>query len=813
MVHVSAEELSALLDEELSPQAELRARQHLAECVSCSAEYALSVRLDEGLRQPPVLGCDEVLEALSAGLDRETSEGEQAAAQRHLADCEDCRAGVQTWSALSSAIKALPVIPPSARIDDAIYAMARSRRTYRAAPVRGIAARALIAVTAVFAIIVASLGTGGGPQSGILQSPTGDHAIVASIQQIVFNSRNNTLYVLDVAGAAVDARDPGTNYLKTRIEVGGEPTALALNEIANRVLVLDASQKRVTEIDAASNTVIGATTVAVSGTPTSISVDPATNNIVVSSTSKSPAPGAAAGSVAVINSTTKQLETVREVSVAARLVVPDPQRGRSALVSADATQLVDSSYKVIATLPGGVSAAFSTRSETVAVLSASGSDSVLTFAGFGVPDALKLTGSPRALTALPDGGYLVLVDLGGRGRVSRITRDGALFASTEVAVTGGDLIYDEATNRFTVANNGRLDTAQMPGQVATSQTAPPTQTANATASATASASGSPSLPPSAAPEASVPPVAAAPTIGPNILAQARVLTAGAYYNLPLPNGIQPQFVAANGSRLWVLDQSNNVSSFDMNTGDLFNIGPLRKGASISNWVAGGSYVYGVDATTGEINVVNAAKDRFEGGFATNVLSPVSAVAVGIDGRLWIGLREASYLLAWDPRTHVMSGLDLKGARVNALTIDGRGRIFFADDVRGTVGTIDPRTSLLNEVSFARPGATTALLVDSTSTLWVGTSTGQIYSVRGGTATLTIGLQRPVSAFAPDQNGRAWYLAQLPSGLAGYAYGRADNSEEPRSVTGPAQSLNFSAIGRAFLADPRGGFYMSVEGGR
>src|SRR5439155_1802202 len=105
MVHVSAEELSALLDGELSPQAELRAREHLAECGSCSADYATSVRLDDELRQPPVLACDEVLEVLSAGLDRETSEGEQAAAQRHLAGCHNCRASVQTWSGLASAIK------------------------------------------------------------------------------------------------------------------------------------------------------------------------------------------------------------------------------------------------------------------------------------------------------------------------------------------------------------------------------------------------------------------------------------------------------------------------------------------------------------------------------------------------------------------------------------------------------------------------------------------------------------------------------------------------------------------------------------
>src|SRR5207244_3826600 len=147
-----------------------------------------------------------VLEVLSAGLDRETGEGEQAAAQRHLADCQDCRASLQTWSGLASAIKALPVIAPSARIDDAIYAIARSRRTYRPSPVRGVAARALIAVTAVLAIIVASLGSGASPQTAVVQSPTGERAIVASIQQVVFNSRNNTLYVLDVSGAAVDAR-------------------------------------------------------------------------------------------------------------------------------------------------------------------------------------------------------------------------------------------------------------------------------------------------------------------------------------------------------------------------------------------------------------------------------------------------------------------------------------------------------------------------------------------------------------------------------------------------------------------------------
>ena len=104
MVHIPADELSALLDGELSAQSELRARQHLAICPSCSAEYALSVRLDVELRQPPVLACTEVLEVLSAGLDRESVEGEQAAAQRHLAGCQDCRASLETWSRLTSCL-------------------------------------------------------------------------------------------------------------------------------------------------------------------------------------------------------------------------------------------------------------------------------------------------------------------------------------------------------------------------------------------------------------------------------------------------------------------------------------------------------------------------------------------------------------------------------------------------------------------------------------------------------------------------------------------------------------------------------------
>src|SRR5438477_151017 len=85
-----------------------------------TGEYALSVRLDDELRQPPVLACDEILPVLSAWQDGEANDDQQAAAQRHLADCQECRASMDTWSAFAAAIKALPIIAPSARIDDAI---------------------------------------------------------------------------------------------------------------------------------------------------------------------------------------------------------------------------------------------------------------------------------------------------------------------------------------------------------------------------------------------------------------------------------------------------------------------------------------------------------------------------------------------------------------------------------------------------------------------------------------------------------------------------------------------------------------------
>ena len=139
----------------------------------------------------------------------------------------------------------------------------------------------------------------------------------------------------------------------------------------------------------------------------------------------------------------------------------------------------------------------------------------------------------------------------------------------------------------------------------------------------------------------------------------------------------------------------------------------------------------------------------------------------------------------------MNSVDLAGARISALTIDGQGRIYYADDARGTVGTFDPKTSKVNEVPFARRGATTALLVDSTSTLWVGTSTGEIYSVRGskgrwyrdlatgGFATLEFAGRRlevradPASDAAPIERASREYLRKYQPSPYAQAMVRAE----------------------------------------
>lgn len=805
--HLSPEEISALLDGELSAQAELRARFHVGDCTSCSASYADAVRLDEALRQAPGLTCGEVLEFLSATLDGEANQADQAMVQRHLAGCEACSLQSRMWAPLESQIRSLPKLAPSARIDQAIRELVDRPAARRGAGIpAGLRMSIAGLATVLVAVAVALLPGRGTPITS--QAPTAnERGVVAGVQQIVLNPRNNTLYVLDSDGAAVDAREPGSNHVKTRIPVGGRPTALALNESANTILVLDAGQKRVTEIDAVTNTVISATTVAFTGTPTSISVGASSTQILVGTTSSTQSNSTAGGALAVLDSSTKHLDAVRETNVAPALVVPDQQSGRTALVSKEATTLVDSSYNVVARSVGGVSATFSRQGDNLAVLSEVGADSIVTFAGTNAPSALSLRGAPRAIASLPDGGFLVLVATDTGSRVSKITRQGTLAGSVDLSVPGGDLVYDGTTNLFAVANAGRVDMAQIPSDVSSVGTPRPSSSNPPVAAASPTPEASPSASPSVEPRASTPPSSVAPAA--SAIAKAEQVSAG-LYRYPLPVGVEPQIVAARGSRLWFVDNVNGIDVFDMNSRDYFRIAKLDVGARISYLVAGSQYLYAIDTSSGQIDVLSTTQERLVQTYPMSALSAVVSAAVAPDDRLWLGLRNAPYLLVFDPKTQRVDSIYLSGARVAAVTVDRSGGVWYSDDIRGAVGKWDPATSHLYEVSFRKRGTTTALVSDRNGTVWLGTTTGDIYAVNGSTPSLMLSLERPVTTLVTDQTGRAWYLAPLPAGVGGYAFAPVDGTRAARRVPGPAVGLGFGSLGGAFLGDPRGAIYGAIE---
>src|SRR5437773_1889326 len=217
--HPSVEQLSQLADGEISAADAHSLNEHLFACADCKATFESFRALDLELRRAPLVGCEAALALISAQLDDEADEAEAAVAERHLETCATCRADERTWSTLSAALAALPAGFPSARVDEAIAAIARRERRPVARPVPAIAARALVTITAAIAVVAVALSpvapTGAPVATQIGTQP--DQVIVAAAQSVVLNERTNTLYVLDAANAAVEARDATTSELKAKI--------------------------------------------------------------------------------------------------------------------------------------------------------------------------------------------------------------------------------------------------------------------------------------------------------------------------------------------------------------------------------------------------------------------------------------------------------------------------------------------------------------------------------------------------------------------------------------------------------------------
>ncbi|MDP9266002.1 MAG: zf-HC2 domain-containing protein, partial [Chloroflexota bacterium] len=360
--HLSFERLSAFVDREVEPAEQRGVRAHLDACAACSAEVARLESVARILEALPAADCAAALELISAHADRETAPPSAALTERHLRDCDACRAEMDAWSALDVSLRALPAAFPSPRTDAAIAAIVRRgvrrSRLARTAPL-GLRA-ALAVVTAIAITLIGPFERDVDLQDGGQSRVSVETPLFAEVQYAVLNPRTNTLYLAQPALGRVAALDATTRAQVASIAVGGRPTALALDEAANAILVMDASLKTVTEIDGARNTVGTTTTLAIDGTPTAIHVDGANRKIVVTGAASAPsaapppiagrptAPPSAKGFVAVIDGGTKRLETQRPVDAAPRAVVLNAAGTRALLVSADATMLVDAAtYRAV----------------------------------------------------------------------------------------------------------------------------------------------------------------------------------------------------------------------------------------------------------------------------------------------------------------------------------------------------------------------------------------------------------------------------------------------------------------------------------
>ena len=836
--HLSIDSLSALQDGELSGSEAVSARAHLAACAACQADAGSLARLEEALRLPPALSCEAAGPFLSATRDGEADAAETEIASHHLAACTGCQLAGSAWTALETALAASQALP-SARVDQAMARLTRPERAPRGprptalgpisgiawrggfATVGGVAWRGAVVAVLAFAIAFGSTLAPRPEDAGepAASEPRSTNALVAAVQQVVLHAATNTLYVAQPEDGTVNALDATTYAVRARIAVGGRPTALALNDPANRLIVLDGAAKRLTEIDLTSHAVVATTVLPLNGTPTSVQVDSQGKIAVFTAVApKAPvasaaAPTEATGQVAVFDTATKALETIRNVDVAPRLVVPDPASGRTLLVSPEATTIADASYRTIETIGGGIGAAFGRR-DRIAILSAAADGARLSFYGESAPAPVRLEGRPTAVIGLPDGSFAVLLDTGRGGRIVVLDPSGAAAGQTDLAVAGRGLAYDAAAKKFSVVGAGEIAAASLPGVVAQapgSAESSPAPRASATPSPTPTPSATPSPSPATSPAAS-PGASPAPSASPSApppaiagLPAGTVRVAPDLYRVPLGEGRVPVLVASTQSRVWFVDQRNRLASLDTTTGAVFTF-QLPPDAVLRGLAAGLTHVYTVDIAKGRLFELAITSEKLSS--YPLPATDVSAIAIAPEGTVWIAMPASSNVLAFYPSGGRLEVVDVGIRGAVALAADIGGRLWFSDGRNG-IGSYDRIAGRVVQISWpGGPATPTVLLPDAQGRVWAGTAIGDVYVLSSGVATLAARAGRPISAFAVDASGRAWYLAPAVQ-QAGFVYGPVQGGDT-RSVPGPASSLAIGPSGRAWLADPSGGFYLGTE---
>ncbi len=835
VAHLPIERLSSFIDRELGPAEERTVRAHLDACVGCSALVARLEGVGRILDAFPAPDCSASAQLVSAHADGEIAAPGPALAERHLRACDVCRARMEAWSELDGSLRALPPALPSARTDSAIAAIVRrgDRRTWpaRTGPA---ALRAALAVATVIAMTLIGpferdAGVPGDGQPRVqVEVPS-----FAGIRFAVLNPRTNTLYLAQPTLGRVAALDATTRAQVASINVGGRPTALALDEAANTILVMDSSHRTLTEIDGARNTVGATTTLAIEGTPTAIHFDAANGKIVLSGTvspasppptadrpaapprptaGRQAAPPPPQGFVAVIDGGTKLLETQRSVDAAPLAVELNLPGTRALLVAADATMLVDAAtYRTIGRLTGGVAAAFSATGDAIAILSDRDGRARLSFTSGDGAGFADLDGRPVTLIALPDGDFAALLDVGpGRGRIAIVSSAANISSTLDIPLAGRDLVYDAAARRFSVAGEsvasvsrpesaGTAPPAVAPGSAVAAGPAPPSSPA---ASATAGPSGSGAAaasPPQASPSLAAPTGAPSSAKPPSLSATGGLLANaplawGNTYRVPLPEGRRPLVVGGGGARIWFVDQGNSLSSIDTVTGAVLTFARLPADARIKWLVTGPSFVHAIDTAGSRIFSLDLARGRTTQ-FGLGLVRSAAAATVSTDDRVWLASPDATQLVSFDPRTHALGAVEVRTHRVNALFGDAAGGVWYAEESRNAVGRIEAGGRTVETLVPLR-GRPTGVVADAAGNAWLGTDAGEVFSVRAGRVASVLATGGSITAVLLA-GGTPWYLA---SSGHGSAYGPI--GAPSAAITAPAslESLAFDLTGRGWSTD-------------
>jgi len=274
------------------------------------------------------------------------------------------------------------------------------------------------------------------------------------------------------------------------------------------------------------------------------------------------------------------------------------------------------------------------------------------------------------------------------------------------------------------------------------------------------------------------------------------------------DGRVPVLVAATPLKVWFLDSANWLNAINVITGEVFAIAPLPKDAQISALAVGAEAVYAADGRNSRLFTLDLKSEHLSAR-SLPFIGDHTLMSVAGDGRIWFAADDQNQLISYDPHGKRQELIETGMNGVAAMALDDFSRVWFTDGDR-SLASYDLRTGLLVRMRLSSKGAARVLLPDPSGSIWVGTTAGEVISVRDGVQLIPLVASRPITSLALDSKGVTWYLTPASEGRVGFVMGRVYSGDEPVAVPGPATSFSFTFGGRIWLADPSGGFYLSTE---